>query len=128
MSDDETSFLRAILEAPDDHAPRLVYADWLEERGHAGRAEFLRVECRLARLPVRDPRRAEMAARKQLLLPKCVHEWLGPRVESYLAVPAPENPYELQVRRFASEHRALPLWSDIAGTCFLRMDGGFLIS
>ena len=27
------AFLRAILDAPDDDTPRLVYADWLEERG-----------------------------------------------------------------------------------------------
>lgn len=31
MSDDGPALLRAILEAPADDAPRLVYADWLEE-------------------------------------------------------------------------------------------------
>lgn len=30
---DGDALLRAILAAPDDDAPRLVYADWLEERG-----------------------------------------------------------------------------------------------
>jgi uncharacterized protein (TIGR02996 family) len=30
---DENAFLNAILAAPDDNAPRLVYADWLEEQG-----------------------------------------------------------------------------------------------
>jgi uncharacterized protein (TIGR02996 family) len=29
---DEAAFLNAILAAPDDNAPRLVYADWLDER------------------------------------------------------------------------------------------------
>jgi uncharacterized protein (TIGR02996 family) len=35
-------FLRAICAAPDDDAPRLVYADWLDEHGHPDRAEFIR--------------------------------------------------------------------------------------
>jgi uncharacterized protein (TIGR02996 family) len=40
---EEESFLRAILASPEDLALRLVYADWLEERGDP-RAEFLRVQ------------------------------------------------------------------------------------
>jgi eukaryotic-like serine/threonine-protein kinase len=39
---DEEAFLRAIHEAPEDPAPRLVYADWLDERGDP-RAEYLRL-------------------------------------------------------------------------------------
>jgi uncharacterized protein (TIGR02996 family) len=42
MSDDD-AFLRAILVNPDDETCRLVYADWLEERGD-GRGPFLRLE------------------------------------------------------------------------------------
>jgi uncharacterized protein (TIGR02996 family) len=42
-------FLREILASPDDDAPRLIYADWLEERGDP-RGEFIRVQCELARL------------------------------------------------------------------------------
>ncbi len=38
---EEQAFLRAILERPDDDAPKLIYADWLEERGDP-RGEFLR--------------------------------------------------------------------------------------
>jgi uncharacterized protein (TIGR02996 family) len=41
---DEDAFIRAILDTPGDSAPRLVYADWLEERGDA-RAEYLRLLC-----------------------------------------------------------------------------------
>jgi len=43
---DTLPFLRAIAEEPDDDACRLVFADWLEERGD-WRAEFLRLDCRL---------------------------------------------------------------------------------
>lgn len=30
---DDADFLRAIIDDPDDDGPRLIYADWLEERG-----------------------------------------------------------------------------------------------
>src|SRR5580765_3081701 len=39
-------FLLAIRERPDDLGPRLVYADWLEERGECDRAELIRLQCR----------------------------------------------------------------------------------
>ena len=34
----DEAFLQAIRENPDDDAPRLIYADWLEERGDPRRA------------------------------------------------------------------------------------------
>jgi uncharacterized protein (TIGR02996 family) len=42
MTGDDAAFLRAIAEAPAHDAPRLVYADWLDEHGQADRAEFIR--------------------------------------------------------------------------------------
>lgn len=42
---DETAFLAAIAESPGDELPRLVYADWLDERGEEERAEFVRLAC-----------------------------------------------------------------------------------
>jgi uncharacterized protein (TIGR02996 family) len=44
---EEEAFLRAIAAAPADDAPRLVYADWLDEHGDP-RAEFLRAEVAFA--------------------------------------------------------------------------------
>lgn len=38
--------LRRVLEDPADDAPRLTYADWLEEAGQEERAEFIRIQCR----------------------------------------------------------------------------------
>ena len=38
------AFLEAIIAAPGDDTPRLVYADWLEEHGEGERAEFIRVQ------------------------------------------------------------------------------------
>lgn len=47
---DRRALLNAILDAPDDDAPRLVYADWLREVGEYDRAEFIAVQIRLHRL------------------------------------------------------------------------------
>jgi len=44
-------FLRAIAEAPDDDAPRLVFADWLDENAEPDRAEFIRLHVQLAHNP-----------------------------------------------------------------------------
>lgn len=45
----ETRLLDAVLARPEDDEPRLVYADWLMERGDP-RGEFIAVQCALARL------------------------------------------------------------------------------
>jgi uncharacterized protein (TIGR02996 family) len=47
---DHEPFFRAIAAAPEDAAARLIYADWLEERGDE-RAEFIRLHARLAEQP-----------------------------------------------------------------------------
>jgi uncharacterized protein (TIGR02996 family) len=49
-------FLRNIREQPLDDAPRLACADWLDDHGDAARAELIRVQVELARLPTNDPR------------------------------------------------------------------------
>lgn len=51
---DRPAFLRAILENPDDDAPRLVFADWLDERQDP-RGQFIRVQCALARIECEVP-------------------------------------------------------------------------
>lgn len=48
MASDEASLLEAIWATPDDDAPRLVYADFLTERGDP-RGELIQVECALER-------------------------------------------------------------------------------
>jgi uncharacterized protein (TIGR02996 family) len=54
---DEAALLAAIREHPEEDTPRLVYADWLDEQGgpeNTKRAEFIRVQIELARLPRED--------------------------------------------------------------------------
>jgi uncharacterized protein (TIGR02996 family) len=55
MHADEAAFLAAIEAAPAEVAPRLVYADWLDEHGQPGWAAFLRAQCELALTPASDP-------------------------------------------------------------------------
>lgn len=62
MPEDEP-FIRALLAAPDDQTTRLVYADWLDDRGDP-RAEYLRLQARVAELPPGSDERH--AAREQL--------------------------------------------------------------
>jgi uncharacterized protein (TIGR02996 family) len=71
------AFLQAIREAAEDDTPRLVYADWLEENGDSERAEFIRVQCDLARLEPADPRYADLHLRQLEMLARHEREWLG---------------------------------------------------
>jgi uncharacterized protein (TIGR02996 family) len=75
----EESFLADIVAHPDDDAPRLVYADWLEDHGRSERAEFIRVQCELAKMPADDPRRPDWEERERVLQQGLADwEWLRP--------------------------------------------------
>jgi uncharacterized protein (TIGR02996 family) len=69
--------LAAVLAAPDDDAPRLVYADWLDEHGRPERAQFIRLQVELARLPKHEPRREVLARKAGRLLDLHRDEWLA---------------------------------------------------
>ncbi len=64
MTHDE-AFLQAILEAPDDDAPRLIYADHMDENGQPERAEFVRLQVALAR-----PRQPDDMCHHNLTMPQ----------------------------------------------------------
>lgn len=48
---EERHLLAAVLAAPDDDLPRLVYADFLRESGQTERADFIEVQLELAKVP-----------------------------------------------------------------------------
>src|ERR1022692_1698756 len=73
----EDAFLQAILAAPDDDAPRLIFADWLEERGDS-RGAFIRIQCALARLDPADPARPDLEDEERLLLQRHEAEGIAP--------------------------------------------------
>ena len=77
MSDEE-GFLQTIIANPDDDAPRLVYSDWLEDHGYLDRAEFIRVQCELARMSKDDLRFAELDRRERGLRKAHFEEWIAP--------------------------------------------------
>lgn len=77
----EQAFLQDILAHPDDDAPRLIFADWLEEQGDANsvaRAEFVRVQCALAAGKLPEQQQAELERREQQLLDEWDKEWVRP--------------------------------------------------
>jgi uncharacterized protein (TIGR02996 family) len=78
------AFLHSIIESPEDDAPRLIYADWLEERGDPRRAEFIRLQCRLAGMAEGDPARADLLDREWELLTVYRQRW-QPQATSVLA-------------------------------------------
>lgn len=81
MSDGEGAFFRAMMAAPADDSPRLVYADWLLERGEA-RGELIHVQCELARIEdaldaAKQETRDRLRARERALLEEHQRRWLG---------------------------------------------------
>jgi uncharacterized protein (TIGR02996 family) len=73
MPTDE-ALLRAVLADPEDDAPRLIYADWLDEHGDCDRAEFIRLQIALARDGKDDPR---LRQREHQLLTAHGPRWAG---------------------------------------------------
>lgn len=76
------AFLRAIRDHPADDTARLVFADWLADRGDPDRGDFIRIEVELAR---RDPddeaaerRRPALFARRAELLKAHRQGWIEP--------------------------------------------------
>jgi uncharacterized protein (TIGR02996 family) len=85
---EERAFLQATLENPDDDALRLVFADWLEERGES-RGEILRIMTELEVLERTEPpsvmrerlarvrRIGSLRRRWKELLPGIDREWVA---------------------------------------------------
>jgi uncharacterized protein (TIGR02996 family) len=69
-------FLADIVANIDDDAPRLIYADWLDEHGQPERAEFIRVQVRRARLPAWDAAQVRLRLREEELLKQHAASWL----------------------------------------------------
>ena len=74
---DEASLLAAIAAEPADDAPRLVYADWLLDRGD-GFGELVQVSCKLAPLDFAAPEYADTRALADKLERKHAKAWLEP--------------------------------------------------
>jgi uncharacterized protein (TIGR02996 family) len=76
MSLTEDDWLLKIAADRDNDDLRLMFADWLEEQSDAARAEFIRVQIRLAALPLSAPERYTLTVREQTLLAQHRDVWL----------------------------------------------------
>ncbi len=78
---EEEAFVDAILAAPADDAPRLVYSDWLLERGDP-RGELIAVQCARLRLEEAGERRSDAyrtaRRRERQLLAEHIKSWVDP--------------------------------------------------
>jgi uncharacterized protein (TIGR02996 family) len=77
METEDAALWRAVVAEPHDDAPRLVYADWLEEHDQPERAEFIRTQCRLAALDEDAPERSALDRRERQLWLKHKSAWKG---------------------------------------------------
>src|SRR5690242_683886 len=77
QAEDTLPFIRAIAERPDQDMPRLIYADWLGERGDP-RAEFIRVQCTLANPDTPYSQSADLKATERVLRAAHLAAWSGP--------------------------------------------------
>jgi uncharacterized protein (TIGR02996 family) len=77
MSDQDDLF-RAVLAAPEDDAPRLIYADWLDEHGQPERAEFVRLQCAMDRIPPKTGRWRPLHDRAMRLEHDWRYTWAAP--------------------------------------------------
>src|SRR5687767_4232018 len=79
MTSDEQALLDEIAARPGDDAPRLVYADWLDDHGEPDRAELIRLQCRMAdmdHLGNEWQRLEPLRERAEALLRKHRRRWL----------------------------------------------------
>ncbi len=73
------AFLAEIIAHPEEDAPRLIFADWLDEHGEESRGEFIRVQCVLARdfdQYEQAPRAEPLRRRERELLESHKNAWL----------------------------------------------------
>jgi uncharacterized protein (TIGR02996 family) len=107
------ALLQDVLAHPTDDAPRLIYADWLEEAGQHDRAEFIRVQMDLARAAAHDPRLKSLRAREKEL-------WTAHRAEWLQTVPPPLQKRRITFQRgFLDELHLLPKdWATYGAALF----------
>lgn len=107
----------AMVNAPWEDAPRLVYADWLTENDDP-RGEFIVLQCRLAsgRLGAKDVKAAK--GREAELLDAHREEWFGP-LEKWLRERDAYAPSHVKLRRgFVSSCRLTVQQRDDLATLF----------
>lgn len=75
MTGDELALLRNIRANPDDDLARLVYADWVEERGDQPMAELIRSHIERERVEPHSPRHLDLVTYAGMLLAQNRDRW-----------------------------------------------------
>ncbi|MBY0228034.1 MAG: TIGR02996 domain-containing protein, partial [Gemmataceae bacterium] len=91
---EERGLIEGIVEAPDEDAPRLIYADWLEDHGQPEHAEFIRAQVALPGLAADDERLLPLLRRSA----------------------------RLERRLRERTHRGIPKWAATAGSLLHLLD------
>src|SRR5262245_31791010 len=88
LTPEDYDFIRQILASPDDDAPRLAYADWLEQHGERGRAKLIRYQIEAVRQAPDEPWWKQGGRRAADLLRAHQAEWsaLPPEVARVASV------------------------------------------
>jgi uncharacterized protein (TIGR02996 family) len=84
---EDRGFLEALAAQPEDDSVRLIYADWLEERGDL-RGEYLRITVALARLLVDDLHAEDLRRRADELRQQIDPRWRA------LVAPGRQRPHK----------------------------------
>ena len=116
----ETLFVESIQAAPSDVACRLVYADWLEERGDP-RADLIRIEEEMRTLPVFSDRFWQLKPRRHELLQRSPKDWLATMRDgaecppTFAHVPTGWKEWWRLIRVFTERWYRYPYLPDVGG-------------
>jgi uncharacterized protein (TIGR02996 family) len=87
MSGEREAFMAAILAAPEEDTPRLVFADWLDENGDEedkSRAALIRAQCRAETLPEGSRERRDLEREARAILKGYGERWAKPLKDTRL--------------------------------------------
>jgi uncharacterized protein (TIGR02996 family) len=106
---ENSALLAGVIADAEDDAPRLVYADWLDEHGDPDRAAFIRNQCALFDKSPADPDYVELTERKAELIAALRRRELAPELPN--AVGFHDNLYAERDDTGASYHRGFPYFA-----------------
>ena len=78
IPDEQAALLAAVVAEPDADAPRLVYADWLQEHADEEQAQYIRDAIRLAGMKGDERKRRALNDRLWKLDRRLWRQWLKP--------------------------------------------------
>ena len=77
LTTEHHQFFDHIIASPDDDAPRLAFADWLDAQGNVVHSDFIRVQCEMDTLSIGSPRWKELRRRERTILRDHPADWFG---------------------------------------------------